>query len=252
MTETEERAAKIADVKERIRKLNVRTTENGCTEAEALMAFEMVGRLLDMYSLNMDEVMVRAETCVTGKTTGRDDINRPIELCMWSVFRFTEVRGWNQHDGRTARTYCYHGFPADVEMTGFLLAMIEQAFYYGLRVYIRENPGSDDLATRLKEFEAGMAMRLNERLTDMRKDRDVQTAERTPPKLAHGATGTALALVKKNLVEEAFELLGLKLRKGRAKAAVSQTGAFHAGARAGGAVNLGRPLGGRSAPLAIR
>lgn len=51
-------------VKGRIRALVERTTSNGCTEAEALAAAEMAGRLLERYALTMEEVDLRAEPCI--------------------------------------------------------------------------------------------------------------------------------------------------------------------------------------------
>ena len=54
----------LARVKARIKALAEKTVANGCTEAEALSAAEMVGRLLEQYSLSMDEIEVRTSRCV--------------------------------------------------------------------------------------------------------------------------------------------------------------------------------------------
>src|SRR5271169_3803247 len=51
-------------VKARIKALAEKTVSNGCTEAEAMAAAEMVGRLLERYALSMQEIDVRQEVCV--------------------------------------------------------------------------------------------------------------------------------------------------------------------------------------------
>ena len=56
--------AELARVKARIKALTEKTVANGCTEAEAMSAAEMVGRLLERYALSMDEIEVRAARCV--------------------------------------------------------------------------------------------------------------------------------------------------------------------------------------------
>jgi hypothetical protein len=51
-------------VKARIKALTEKTVANGCTEAEAMSAAEMVGRLLERYALSMDEIEIRSSRCV--------------------------------------------------------------------------------------------------------------------------------------------------------------------------------------------
>ncbi len=50
-------------MKARIKALTDKTVANGCTEAEAMSAAEMVGRLLERYALSMDEIEVRSAMC---------------------------------------------------------------------------------------------------------------------------------------------------------------------------------------------
>jgi hypothetical protein len=51
-------------VKARIKALTDKTIANGCTEAEAMAAAEMVGRLLERYALSMDAIEIRTARCV--------------------------------------------------------------------------------------------------------------------------------------------------------------------------------------------
>ena len=48
----------LSRVKARIKALTEKTIANGCTEAEAMAAAEMVGRLLERYALSMDAIEI--------------------------------------------------------------------------------------------------------------------------------------------------------------------------------------------------
>ena len=54
----------LSRVKARIKALAEKTVSNGCTEAEAMAAADMVGKLLERYALSMEEIDVREERCV--------------------------------------------------------------------------------------------------------------------------------------------------------------------------------------------
>jgi hypothetical protein len=52
-------------VKGRIRAQTEKTVANGCTEAEAMAAADMAGRLLERYALSMDEIEIRTALAVS-------------------------------------------------------------------------------------------------------------------------------------------------------------------------------------------
>ena len=58
-------------VKARIKALAEKTVSNGCTEAEAMAAAEMVGRLLERYALSMEEIDVREAALRPGRGADR-------------------------------------------------------------------------------------------------------------------------------------------------------------------------------------
>jgi Protein of unknown function (DUF2786) len=60
----------LARVKARIKALAEKAIANGCTEAEAMSAAAMPGRLLERYTLSMDEIEVRSARFAT--TTNHD------------------------------------------------------------------------------------------------------------------------------------------------------------------------------------
>ena len=50
-------------LKTRIQGLRAKTTANGCTEGEALLAAAKVAELLDRYDLSLTDVEIRAAPC---------------------------------------------------------------------------------------------------------------------------------------------------------------------------------------------
>jgi hypothetical protein len=84
--------AELAGVKARIKALTDKTVANGCTEAEAMSAAEMVGRLLERYALSMDEIEAR---CVKAEVPmGGQRRRRPIDACVPAIARFRDREVW--------------------------------------------------------------------------------------------------------------------------------------------------------------
>src|SRR3954462_12546447 len=87
-------ATELARVKARIRALVEKTTSNGCTEAEALSAAEMVGRLLERYALTMEQVDLRDTPCVALQVFAGGQRRRPIDGCVVAIARFCDCKVW--------------------------------------------------------------------------------------------------------------------------------------------------------------
>jgi hypothetical protein len=79
-------------VKARIKALAEKTISNGCTEAEAIAAAEMVGRLLERYALTMDEIEVREERCVQVEVQIGGQRRRPVDCCVTAIARFCDCK----------------------------------------------------------------------------------------------------------------------------------------------------------------
>jgi hypothetical protein len=79
----------LSRVKARIKALAEKTVSNGCTEAEAMAAADMVGRLLERYALSMEEIGIARDLVVP--------------------------------------SYVFFGFEADTAMAGYLFSVISRA-----------------------------------------------------------------------------------------------------------------------------
>ena len=87
-------AAELSRVKGRIKALTEKTVANGCTEAEAMAAADMVGRLLERYALSMDEIEIRTARCVQVEVPLGGRRRRPIDGCVPTIARFCDCKLW--------------------------------------------------------------------------------------------------------------------------------------------------------------
>jgi hypothetical protein len=227
----------LAKVKARIKALTEKTVSNGCTEAEALAAAEMVGRLLERYALSMAEIDIRTEGCVQVEIPTGGQRRRPIDGCVPAIARFCDCKVWLSRGEGQAR-YVLFGFAPDTALASYLFAVIDRAMRSGLAAFRAEHPRLTGLALRRasQSFQHGMADRLAERLDAMHGEREASVA-------AQQTTGTALMVIKHRVVEDAFRDAKIRLVSGR-RWRVRLNGAFRRGRDAGDRVDLHRPVTG--------
>ena len=232
----------IARVKARIRALADRTVSNGCTEAEAMAAAEMVGRLLERYALSMEEIDLREARCVQVEIPLPGRQRRPIDGCVPAIARFCDCKVWLARDGAGPR-YVFFGFETDTALAAYLFQVIGRAMVVELERFRATRPVLRGVPLRQAStsFQQGMAARLAERLETMHAEREAGVA-------AQRQTGTALILVKHRVVEDAFRETGTRLVSG-GRRSLRQNAAFRHGEAAGERVNLNRPVSGHGRGL---
>jgi hypothetical protein len=237
-------AAEVLRVKARIKALADKTVANGCTEAEAMSAAEMVGRLLERYALSMDEIEVRAARCVQVEVPIGGARRRPIDGCVPAIARFCDCKVWLARGGEEAGVaraprYVFFGFETDTALATYLFSVIERAIATELGQFKKVRP--ELRAVRLRRasdsFQHGVAARVSARLSQM-----VVTREATIR--AQRATGTALILVKHKIVEAAFAETDVRLVSVSGVGRRRVAGAFNEGWAAGERINLNRPVQG--------
>ncbi|MDJ0388043.1 DUF2786 domain-containing protein [Roseomonas sp. E05] len=235
-------AAELARVKARIRALTEKTVSNGCTEAEALAAAEMVGRLLERYALSMDEVELREARCVQVEVPLAGRRRRPVDACVPAIARFCDCKVWLARESRGAR-YVFFGLEPDTALAAYLFAVVERSIGAELATFRAARPALRGLPLRRAStsFQQGMAGRIAERLEAMARERQAGMAARP-------SAGTALVVAKQQVVEEAFREAAIRLVATR-RQAIQPDGSYHQGYAAGDRVNLNRPLRGRSPGL---
>ncbi len=201
----------LARVKARIKALTEKTVANGCTEAEAMTAAEMVGRLLERYALSMDEIEVREAHCVQAEVPLGGRRRRPIDGCVPAIARFCDCKVWlaraappnPDHDEfdwtRPGSRYVFFGFETDTMLATYLFAVIDRAILTETTAFREANPHLR--AVRLRRasasFQHGLAARVSARLGSMHRAREAAVR-------AQRSTGTALILAKHRVVDDAF------------------------------------------------
>ena len=78
-------------LKTRIQGLRSKTTDNGCTEAEALLAAAKVAELLDRYDLSLTDVEIRNGQCEQRPYETRHKKRIPLDDCIGDVANFCEL-----------------------------------------------------------------------------------------------------------------------------------------------------------------
>ena len=243
MNQTQE----LARVKARIKALTEKTVANGCTEAEAMSAAEMVGRLLERYALSMDEIEVRTARCVQVEVELGSRRRRPIDGTVPAIARFCDCKVWLTPAAREGVSgekpkgirYIFFGFETDTALAAYLFAVIDRAIKTETSGFKLANPRLKAIKLRRasSSFQHGLVARVAARLETMH-------AEREAAVRAQRATGTALMIVKNQVVEEAFRETDVKLVNMYGLGAKVIPSAYQAGLVAGDRVNLNRPVRG--------
>jgi hypothetical protein len=223
-------------VKLRITALTARTIDRGCTEAEAMAAAAMVGRLLERYALTMEEVDIRQQPCIQITIPIGGKRRRPIDICVPAIARFCDCKVWFTRSELQAH-YVFFGFDTETQLAGYVFHIIAHAMHsevadFRARSVRRRSTLPRQAAT---SFQNGLAARVAERLEAMHAEREAAVAAQRP-------TGNALTIVRHQVVEDAFQAANVQLRTQRGLS-TRPDAAFRAGKAAGERINLNRPVG---------
>ncbi|MBU8539179.1 DUF2786 domain-containing protein [Falsiroseomonas tokyonensis] len=225
-------------VKGRIRALAAKTIDRGCSEAEAMIAAQKVGELLEVYGLSMSEVELREEACIQRSVTITGPRLQAVTIIFMAIIRLTETRGWM--NGRNEMVL--FGLEPDVLMGEYLLHLVAGAVDHEEQVFRASAAFQRSRQTtqqRLRSFRYGFAERVSDRLEELAQHRQAAEAAARSP----GSTGTALVVAKEKRIAEAFRDLGIRLRSRSTTRRVSDSAAYRQGQEAGRRVSLERPVG---------
>jgi hypothetical protein len=197
----------VARVIERIRALRKKTVELGCTEHEALQAAEKVAELLERYGLTLSEVELRKQTCEGfGFDTGRKQ-GAPIDECFRSIAYFCDCAIWSEINGAGELRQVFFGLPADIEAARWLRDLAIAAFETETAAFKRSqahlSAAASERRASVKSFQIGLGRGISRKLDALKAARE---------KAASKSTGRDLMIVKRTIVEEEMEKLGLSLR----------------------------------------
>ena len=220
---------KLERAKRIIRGLQERSTDRGCSEAEAMEAADKIGQLLEQFNLTLSEVELREHSkMVEDHVYAADEAAGSM---VTGIGRLCSLKTYSKR-GQTVTTYVLYGFPEDIELAKYLYEVCSESLDYELAQYFERHGYSK--AKRLS-FRVGFGQRVSQRLTEMRAKRDAEDAAR-----ASKSGCTDLVLLKNQIVEQEFGKTGVKLRS--TKQRVPDGEAYRRGHAQGSKVNLNSPL----------
>ena len=191
----------------RIQALRGKTVEQGCTEAEALLAASKVAELLDQYGLTLSEIDMKGQSCAgEGIETNRRR-RSPLDECAGSIAGFCDCRSWYEITPQGNIRHIFFGLPADVAGARYLYEKIEEAFETETAQFKRSELYDTHPSTKRRSattsFQAGLGHGICAKLNRLK-------AERAAAFRASG--GRDLVPVKRDVIEDELAAMGMRLK----------------------------------------
>lgn len=224
---------------DKIRALMSKTTDNGCTEAEALAALDKARAMMDAYEVTeADLQLTKEELAVLRKEPpGSKDPHKIKGFMASAIAQFCDCKVWRGPDGLV---FC--GLPSDARFATWLLDNLAAHVQREMVQHLIGNlSGNADRRLASKSFAAGATSKIAARLNAL----CAQSAQ------AATSNGRELVLVKGRAVAEKMEELGIKLGKARNSRFRIDGNSYRAGTAAGDRASFGRPIGGSNGALRI-
>jgi hypothetical protein len=233
------------DILRRLRGLNAKRIENGCTEAEATSAAELLARMMDRHCFEQSDLALPGKVSELTTATWRPAKKLgAMNSVAGAVGLYADCRVWINGRGTHHEAVAFFGHVEDTMLASFLMDSFQSAMGVAWLEYV-DKLGAVIVNGRAKKvanekeretFEVAMMSRLYYRLGAMKTARNAETYEDgTKP----ARTGREMVVVKTKTVDEGFAALGMKLRTARAsRKKLRGAEAYEAGRSAGDRVNI--------------
>ena len=231
--------AALDKLKTRIQGLRAKTMDNGCTEAEALLAAAKVAELLDRHDLSLTDVEIRHTPCERREYETHRKKRIPLDECIGAIANFCDCRVWREKDRLGEARYVFFGLRSDIEVAHYLTELVDNGVraelgrYKTSAAYRRFRHQERHLANA--SFTFGMVASIADKLTAMKGERDA----------VNRGSGRDLVLLKASVVDAEIEKLDLKLRAARRTTRLVAPTAYEAGGAAGAALAINPGIRGR-------
>ena len=219
-------------LKTRIQGLRSKTTDNGCTEAEALLAATKVAELLDRYDLSLTDVEIRNSPCEQREYQTYRKKRIPLDDCVGAVANFCDCRVWREKSQAGKARYVFFGLRSDIEVAHYLTELIDNAVRSELGRY-KNSAGyrrfrHQDRHMANSSFTLGMVASIADKLTAMKRERDA----------VKNGTGRDLVVLKASVVDAELAKLDLQLRTVPGATRIVSPAAYEAGETAGASLAI--------------
>ena len=219
-------------LKTRIQGLRSKTTDNGCTEAEALLAAAKVAELLDRYDLSLTDVQIRTAQCEQRHYETRRKKRIPLDDCIGEIANFCDCRVWREKSRSDNSRYVFFGLPSDIEVAEYLTELIDNAVRSELGRY-KNSAGYQRFRHRDRHvanssFTLGMIASIADKLSAMKRERDA----------VKNGSGRDLVVLKASVVDAELAKLDLKLRTVPGAMRIISPAAYEAGEAVGASLTI--------------
>jgi len=224
--------AALDKLKTRIQGLRAKTTDNGCTEAEALSAAAKVAELLNRHDLSLTDVEIRDAPCERREYETHRKKRIPLDDCIGAIASFCDCRVWREKNQAGEARYVFFGLRSDIEVAHYLTELIDTAVrselgrYKTSAAYRRFRHQDRHIANG--SFTLGMVTSIADKLTAMKAERDA----------VNNGSGRDLVVLKASVVDAELGKLDLKLRTVRGATRMVSPTAYEAGGAAGASLAI--------------
>jgi hypothetical protein len=224
--------AALEKLKTRIQGLRAKTTDNGCTEGEALSAAAKVAELLDRHDLSLTDVEIRDAPCERRDYETHRNKRIPLDDCIGAIANFCDCRVWREKNPAGEARYVFFGLRSDIEVAHYLTELIDSSVrselgrYKTTADYRRFRHQERHLANA--SFALGMVVSIADKLTAMKARRDQ----------ANTGAGRDLVVLKASVVDAELDKLDLKMTTVRRGTRMVAPMAYDAGGAAGASLAL--------------
>ena len=224
--------AALEKLKTRIQGLRAKTTDNGCTEGEALSAAAKVAELLDRHDLSVTDVEIRDAPCERRDFETHRNKRIPLDDCIGAIANFCDCRVWREKTPAGEARYVFFGLRSDIEVAHYLTELIDSSVrselgrYKTTADYRRFRHQERHLANA--SFALGMVASIADKLTAMKARRDQ----------ANTGAGRDLVVLKASVVDAELDKLKLTMTKVRRPTRRVSPVAYDAGDAAGASFAL--------------
>lgn len=241
----------------KINALLSKTIENGCSEAEAMLAMKKATDLMAKYEFNLTQAQLEAGGIDKVEIYTKNSANYYAGLKInVAVSRLCEVKAWRETKWNGDKVMFYFGLKSDIQLAKWMHEslsewMVKEA---GRWWHLPENYIAHIPAAKRSELKKSFVIGCGERITQrMLEEVEIRNQARQKDRMAAASPGTSLVPVetlKKEIVAKALFQAGIKLQPGKPVVGKHEA-ARSAGYAKGDAASWNKPIGG-SATLRLK
>jgi hypothetical protein len=193
-----------------------------------MAAAQKAEELLRRYDVQLSPEQIARTDCTSALVTTPRKRRDALDACASAVARFCGCRHWLQEETDGRLTHVFFGLPADVAAAQTLYDVIAETFevetatFKAGRTYATTPSGQRAQATR--SFRYGLARGISDRLAELEAERGRHTTQ---------TTGRDLVPVKRQVIDDALERLGLAFETTRRRRRSLDPEPYHQGVTSG-------------------